>query len=140
MATQEVAGPESTAPMNNGTPNGPKTMVDSATTPTYVAAHPKAKGHALSSILNHGHPVLIDATFPSDLGKQTWQQKVSMVIVKILWKIYPLLKAFGFLFEWTVNFFVLNNGPFSLLFKLIFFQWRTALFSRLLLSRCVIFV
>jgi hypothetical protein len=130
---QAVANPESTtngdftAPLK-GAPGEP-TVESEATTPTFVAAQPKSTGHSITSILEHGHPTRIDATFPSDLLKQTWQQRFSMFVVKILWKIYPLMKLVGFLVEWTINFFVLNHGPFSLLFKLLVpFKWHTIVF------------
>ncbi|KAG0600272.1 hypothetical protein M758_11G020500 [Ceratodon purpureus] len=118
MATEAVTMPESKAP----TDNGPKTE-DLSVTPTFMLAKPKERGDTFSSFLNHGHPLRVDATFPKDIHKQTWQQKVSMIVVKILWRIYPLLKLVGFIFEWTLNFLVLNHGPFHILFNLLFFRW-----------------
>ena len=122
MATEAVTMPESKAP----TDNGPKTE-DLSVTPTFMLAKPKERGDTFSSFLNHGHPLRVDATFPKDIHKQTWQQKVSMIVVKILWRIYPLLKLVGFIFEWTLNFLVLNHGPFHILFNLLFFRWSNAL-------------
>lgn len=94
-------------------------------TPAYVAAHPGSEGHKLTNFLLHGHPTRIDATFPQDLLKQTWQQRFSMFVVKILWAINPALKLFGFIVEWTINFFILNGGLFRLILTLLLpFRWR----------------
>lgn len=93
--------------------------------PSYVAAHPRTEGHKLTNFLLHGHPTRIDATFPQDLLKQTWQQRFSMFVVKILWAIYPALKLFGFIIEWTINFIILNGGLFRLILTVLLpFRWR----------------
>jgi hypothetical protein len=124
MATEAV-----TEPVNNGTSNGPRTASEStatassSVTPTFMAAQPKRKGHSWRSILSHGHPMVVDATFPSDIRKQTWQQCVSGFCVKLLWRSYYFLKIIGLVFEWTVNFLVLNHGPFHIFFKLLLFRW-----------------
>lgn len=110
---------------NHAQLNDPTEESESAVTPTFMAAKPKSAGHSVSSLLSYGHPTRIDATFPSDLLKQTWQQRLSMFLVKILWNVYPLLGLIGFLIEWVVNFFVLNHGLFSLLFNLLLpFRWH----------------
>ncbi|KAG0593134.1 hypothetical protein KC19_1G307000 [Ceratodon purpureus] len=96
---------------------------DNDETPTFMAAQPRSHGHSLSGLLKHGQPNRIDATFPQDLAKQTWQQKVSMICVKLLWRTYTVMKLMGFATEWTLNFLVLNNGILGLFFKLITFRW-----------------
>lgn len=75
-------------------------------------------------LLKHAQPTRIDATFPTDSRKQTWQQKVSLTCVKVLWRSYAVMKLMGFMTEFTLNFLVLNHGLLGLLFKLITFRWH----------------
>lgn len=94
------------------------------TTPSYVAAEPRMSKQysALGEILRHGQPTRIEAAFDKD-KKLTWQQKLSMVCVAILWRINKYLKLFGFVVEWTLNLLNLNDGPFGFLKKLLFLKW-----------------
>lgn len=104
----------------NGSSNGKERPV------TYVAVQPKlSKQHsrvAIASLFRHGQPNVIEATFEK-LKHMTWQQKLAMVFVGILWRINKYLKLFGFLVEWTLNLLALNNGLFSLLYKVFLFKW-----------------
>jgi hypothetical protein len=98
---------------------------DAEETPVYCAALPNQHGHSLYNFLRHGQTTRVDATFPSDLAKQSWQQVVSMLCVKLLWRSYTPMKLMGLATEWTLNFLALNHGIFVLLFRLLFFRWRT---------------
>lgn len=93
-------------------------------TPYYMAAQPKKSKQysALASMLRHGEPTRIEATF-DNLKKMTWQQRLAMVFVAILWRVAKYLKLLGFVIEWTLNLLMLNNGPFGYLYKVFLFKW-----------------
>ena len=111
--------------MDNGvTSNGSTEKLDDTTPVTFFAAQPTSHGHSMIGLLKHAQPTRIDATFPTDSRKQTWQQKVSLTCVKVLWCRYAVMKLMGFMTEFTLNFLVLNHGLLGLLFKLITFKWR----------------
>jgi len=105
----------------NGSGNGTATGV-----PEYMAAQPKlSKQHSrrsLASFIRHGQPNLVRATFDK-MTEMTRQQKLSMILVAILWRSGKLLKLFGFIVEWTLNLLHLNNGLLRLLWKLVTFKW-----------------
>jgi len=107
----------------NGSSNGNGTAMG---TPEYMAAQPKlSKQHSrrsLASFIRHGQPNLVKATFDK-LKKMTWQQKLSMIFVAILWRSGKLLKLIGFIVEWTLNLLHLNNGLLRLLWNLLTFKW-----------------
>lgn len=115
--TKTSTAQENGAKITNGT------VEDANETPVFLAAQPKEHGHSLYGLLKHGNPTRIDATFPSDLQKQTWQQKLSMICVKFLWRSYTVMKLMGFMTEWTLNFLLLNGGFLGIFWKLITFRW-----------------
>ncbi|KAG0582718.1 hypothetical protein KC19_3G080000 [Ceratodon purpureus] len=110
----------------NGSSNG---SVDSSTeteseAPMYMAAQPKLSKQysAFASILRHGQPTKIEAAVEK-YQKMTWQQKLSMILVAILWRLNKYLKLLGFIVEWTLNLLNLNGGPFGLLYKVFLLKW-----------------
>lgn len=94
--------------------------------PEYMAAQPKlSKQHSrrsLASFIRHGQPNLVRASFDK-MKEMNWQQKLSMILVAILWRSGKLLKLLGFIVEWTLNLLLLNNGLLRLLWKLLIFKW-----------------
>ena len=120
----------------NGSSNG--THVDSSTetepeTPMYLAAHPKKKS-SIAALLRSGQPTKIEAAV-EEYKNYSWQQKLSMCFVAIFWRIGTVLALVGVVIEWTLNLLHLNNGPFSLLYKLFLFQWGK-FHANLCLIRC----
>ncbi|CAM6032373.1 unnamed protein product [Sphagnum compactum] len=85
----------------------------------YVAAHPKRRTAALAATIKHGHPTKITAAKKSD-KKTSWQQKVSLICMKLLWKCDKPLSFVGFLVEWSLNFFALNGSLCTLPYRCIF--------------------
>jgi hypothetical protein len=65
----------------------------------------------------------VSVSFEESPSQRSWQQHVSHLCVKILWHCYGILKVVGFLVEWTLNLFSLNDGVFGLLYRLCFLQW-----------------
>ncbi len=93
----------------------------------YVAAHPKRRTAALAATIKHGHPTKITSAKKSD-KKTNWQQKVSLICMKLLWKCAEPLSFVGFLLEWSLNFFALN-GLFTLPYCCIFHRSKHLIFS-----------
>jgi len=120
--------PETMAP-ENGSGNGA-----GIETPEYMAAQPKLSKHhsrkSLVSFIMHGQPNMIIATFEK-MKKMTWQQKLSMIFVAILWRSGKLLKLLGFIVEWSLNLLHLNNGLLSLLYRFFLFKWGACFISQL---------
>ena len=119
----------------NGSSNG---YVDSSTeteseAPMYMAAQPKLSKQysAFASILRHGQPTKIEAAVEK-YQKMTWQQKLSMILVAILWRLNKYLKLLGFIVEWTLNLLNLNGGPFGLLYKVFLLKWGEFYLTKLL--------
>ena len=90
----------------------------------YMAAQPKlSKDYsAFASFLRHGQPTKIEAALEK-YKKMTWQQKCSMILVAVLWRLNEYLKLLGFVVEWTLNLLNLNGGPFGFLHRLLLLRW-----------------
>lgn len=90
--------------------------------PVYMAAHPKltTQKSALKEIIKHGQPTTVESRGNKHT---TWQQKISMYLVCILWKSFSALQLVGLIIEWTTNLLALNNGVLGLLSRIIFLNW-----------------
>lgn len=129
LVTEKLSTPEPTFVVGGPEINEQNMTLEekSAAVPQYVAADPKHHGRSWRRIWQQGQPTRIVASIPTNVLQQTWQQRVSMFAVKLLWGSYNVLKIIGFVTEWTINFFVLNGGLFSLLLKLFSFRWGQSL-------------
>ncbi|KAL2620314.1 hypothetical protein R1flu_000519 [Riccia fluitans] len=57
---------------------------------------------------------------PSD----TWQARISVILLKLLWWLDGPMKMFGHFLEDTLNLFTANGGIFKTFFRLLFFRHR----------------
>ena len=98
----------------------------------YLAALPGDREYSsIAGLLRRGQAVRLINSPAVDLNL-TWQQKVSMIFVKILWHNYGLLAWVGLQIEWLLNYLTLNGGLWrSLNMYFNVFEWGK---SRLLSS------
>ncbi|KAL3681618.1 hypothetical protein R1sor_024574 [Riccia sorocarpa] len=106
-------------------------------TESYVVADPQSRRHgsdhrgafhyAWDAILGHddgkkGQITYSDKIQAKGEANQTWQAKISVVCLKILFNIYAPMKAFGQFVEDILNLFVANGGVIRTFYH-IFFPW-----------------
>ncbi|KAL2620313.1 hypothetical protein R1flu_000518 [Riccia fluitans] len=61
---------------------------------------------------------------------RTWQARMSLIFLKLLWVLNGPLKTFGHFLEDTLNFFLANGGVFKTLFLVLFHRHRLVIRDR----------
>jgi hypothetical protein len=82
----------------------------------YVASHPwKRKRTSTPTVTREGQTPERD-----DKKTMNWQQRLSLLLINLLWDSHDVLAFVGFVVEWTLNFLALNGSFWTLPFRCIF--------------------
>jgi hypothetical protein len=82
----------------------------------YVASHPwKSKRTSTPTVTREGQ-----TTERVDKKNLNWQQRLSLLLINLLWDSHGVLALVGFVVEWTLNFLALNGSLWTLPFRCIF--------------------
>ncbi|CAK9860162.1 unnamed protein product [Sphagnum jensenii] len=82
----------------------------------YVASHPwKSKRTSTPTVTREGQ-----TTERVDQKNMNWQQRLSLLLINLLWDSHGVLALAGFVVEWTLNFLALNGSLWTLPFRCIF--------------------
>jgi hypothetical protein len=82
----------------------------------YVASHPWwRKRNSTPTVTREGQ-----TTERVDKKNLNWQQRLSLLLINLLWDSHGVLALVGFVVEWTLNFLALNGSLWTLPFRCIF--------------------